>query len=245
MKMQGRNNYKILAVLPAYNESGKIGRVIEKIRAVNYVDDILVVDDHSSDQTSREAAESGAAVIRHEINRGVGAAIRTGIKYGIENNYDVCTILSGDDQHEPEELERVVGPVVNDEFEFIQGSRRMNGGKVVNDRPFRMITTQIYSILFSALVLRRITDATNGFRAFRLDIFNNPRFDINQEWLDRYELEPYILFKAVTDKKIRFKEVPITIYYHGNRKEFTKMKPFRDWWRLAKPMIYLGLRLRK
>lgn len=236
---------KILAILPAYNESGKIGKVVEKIKKVDLVDTILTIDDCSSDNTSGEAAAAGSMVICHEKNRGVGAAIRTGLQYGIDNKYDIGVILSGDDQHEPQEMERVIGPILAGHYDFIQGSRRMKGGKVVNDQPFRMITTQMYSILFSILVCRRITDATNGFRAFRLSIFEDPSINMNQDWLDRYELEPYILFKAVRSKRIRIKEVPITIYYHSDKKQYTKMKPFRDWWRLAKPMIYLGLRIRK
>ncbi len=236
---------KVLVVLPAFNEAGKIGRVVEKVKAVPLVDCILVVDDFSNDSTSDEARSAGAIVIRHERNMGVGAGIRTGIKYGIKNEFEICVILSGDDQHEPSEIPSVIQPIIDNEYDFIQGSRRMRGGRVVNDRPFRMVTTQLYSLLFSILTRRKITDATNGFRAFRLSIFQNANMDIDQDWLDRYELEPYILYKAVECKSIRFKEAPITIYYHQNRKQFTKMKPFRDWWRLAKPMVYLGLRLRK
>ncbi len=236
---------RVLAILPAYNESGKIGKVVEKVRKTAMTDTVVVVDDCSSDGTAQEATAAGAVVLRHEINRGVGAGIRTGIKYGLEKGFGICTILSGDDQHEPTEIERVIGPIVAGEADFIQGSRRLKGGRVVNDRPFRMVTTQLYSLFFSGLVLRRITDATNGFRAFRLAIFKDYNIDIDQSWLDRYELEPYILYKAIKCKNIRFREVPITIYYHGGRKQFTKMKPFRDWWRLAKPLLYLGLRLRK
>jgi dolichol-phosphate mannosyltransferase len=236
---------RMYVVLPAYNEQGKIGRVVEKVKNIEAVSKIVVVDDCSNDATSEEANSAGATVIKHKENMGVGAAIRTGINYGRKNNLDICIILSGDDQHEPMEINRVVEPILNNEYDFIQGSRRLKGGRVVNDRLFRKITTQLYSAFFSMLVLRRITDATNGFRAFRLSIFDEPEIDIEQSWLDRYELEPYILYKALKNKNIRLKEVPITIYYHGSRKQFTKMKPFRDWWRLARPMIYLGLKLRK
>jgi len=239
------NDAKLLVVLPAYNESGKIGRVVEKVKKEKSVNEIIVVDDCSSDATSEEARAAGATVIRHEVNRGVGAGIRSGINYGIENNFDICAILSGDDQHEPTEIDRVVGPIVAGEYDFIQGSRRLKGGRVVNDRPFRMVTTQLYSLFFSILVMKRITDATNGFRAFKLSIFKNPEFDIEQSWLDRYELEPYILYKAVKSKIIRLKEVPITIYYHRTAREYTKMRPFHDWWRLARPMIFLALKIRK
>jgi len=155
---------KIYAVLPAYNEQGKIGRVVEKVNKINLINEIVVVDDNSNDNTFEEAKQAGATVIRHKINKGVGAGIRTGINYGIKNKYDICTILSGDDQHEPEEIDRVVRPIIENRYDFIQGSRRLKGGKVINDRPFRMITTQLYSLFFSILVRRRMTDATNGFR---------------------------------------------------------------------------------
>lgn len=243
MKMTGKD--KIFVVLPAFNEEGKIGRVVAKVKNINIVDEIVVIDDCSTDATYNEASSAGAVVIRQKKNMGVGAAIRSGINYGRENNFDICVILSGDDQHEPKEIKRVVGPIINNNYDFIQGSRRMKGGRVVDDRLFRRVTTQLYSLLFSLLVARRITDATNGFRAFKLSVFDNPEINIEQSWLDRYELEPYILFKVLKNKNIKIKEVPITIYYHGERKQFTKMKPFRDWWRLARPMIYLGLKLKK
>jgi len=236
---------KVLAILPAFNEEGKVGRVVDKINSAGGVDEVVVVDDFSIDKTGEESKQKGATVIRHKKNMGVGAAIRTGIKYGLRNGFDIAVVLSSDDQHEPGELPGVLNPIRSGEFDFIQGSRRMKGGKVVNDRLFRAVTTRLYSLLMSILTARRITDATNGFRAFRLSIFDNPRLDIDQDWLDRYELEPYILFKAITDQKIKFKEVPITLYYHLDAKQYTKMKPFRDWWRIAKPLIYLGLRIRK
>ena len=215
------------------------------MKKISSVSRIIVVDDCSKDKTSEEARAAGAEVIGHEQNRGVGAGIRSGIKYGIANRFDICIILSGDDQHEPGEIDAVIEPIVRGECDFVQGSRRMKGGKVVNDRPFRMITTQLYSLLFTILVGRRVTDATNGFRAFRLSIFDDKSINIDQDWLDRYELEPYILYRVVKSRRVRFREAPITIYYHGNRKQFTKMKPFRDWWRLARPLLFLGLRLRK
>ncbi len=236
---------RVLVILPAFNEAGKIGRVVEKVKREKVVDEIVVVDDCSTDGTSDEAAASGAKVIRHEVNRGVGAGIRSGIKYGLENKFEICAILSGDDQHEPAEIERVIGPIVAGDFDFIQGSRRLEGGRVVNDRPFRMITTRLYSLFFSILVRRRVTDATNGFRAFRLSIFEDGGIELDQSWLDRYELEPYILYKAIKSETIRMKEVPITIYYHQRPGEYTKMRPIRDWWRLARPLVYLALRIRK
>ncbi len=236
---------KILCILPAYNEAGKIGRVVEKVTAVGVVDEIVVVDDCSSDNTSGEARQAGATVIRHEVNQGVGAGIRSGINYGRANGFSIGVIMSGDDQHEPKELPPVIEKIKENRHYFIQGSRRLVGGKTVNAPLFREITTRLYSLVFTILTRQRITDGTNGFRAFYLSIFDDPFIDIEQDWLNTYELEPYLLYKAVRSPRIVVLEAPITIYYHADKKQYTKMKPFRDWWRLARPLVFLAFGLRR
>ena len=90
---------KVICILPAYNEAGKIGDVVAKVCATGEVDQVVVVDDASGDGTSAEATAAGAVVIRHEINLGVGAAIRSGLGYGRERGFDIAVIMSGDDQH--------------------------------------------------------------------------------------------------------------------------------------------------
>lgn len=236
---------KILCILPAFNEEGKIGRVVEKVKAINIIDEIVVADDCSTDNTKTEAESAGATVISHKINMGVGAGIRSGIKYGIENNFDIAVIMAGDDQHEPKELPMVIKKIQEDRSYFIQGSRRLKGGEAVNPPLFREITTRLYSLVFTILTGQRITDCSNGFRAFYLSMFEDKNINLDQDWLNTYELEPYLLFKAVTSKKYNVIEVPITIYYHSDKKQYTKMKPFRDWWRLARPVFYLKFRIKR
>jgi len=239
-----KNPEKIIAIVPAFNEKGKIGRVVEKTRQTALADLVVAIDDCSHDGTYLEAETAGAVVIRHRKNMGVGAAIRSGIYYGLEHGYDIGVVLSGDDQHHPQEIAGVIEPILKNECDMVQGSRWLKGGKVENERPFRVVMTKLYSLFFTLVTGRKITDATNGFRAFRLSLFKST-INIGKPWLDRYELEPYILFKAVKNRSIRLKEVPITISYHTHRKEFTKMKPFSDWWRIAKPVILLALKLRR
>jgi dolichol-phosphate mannosyltransferase len=234
---------RVAIVIPAYNEEGKIDRVVAKIPC-SVVDAVIVVDDASSDATAADAHRGGAIVITHLQNRGVGAAIRTGIDYARSNGFDIVAVLSGDDQHDPSELPRVLAPLQADACDLVQGSRRLGGGATVDMTLFRRLTTRVYPWLFRVATRLRFhsTDATNGFRAFRLSIFDDPRIDLWQPWLDTYELEPYLLFKAVVTGK-RVREVPITIVYHA--RGTTKMKPFRDWWRIARPLVFLSLGLRK
>lgn len=234
---------RVAVVIPAFNEQGKVGRVVRRVPP-GVAEVVIVADDASRDGTAEEARAAGAVVVSHPVNRGVGAALRSGIDRARELGCDVVAILSGDDQHDPDELERVLAPLRAGQCDLVQGSRRLGGGGVVDISLFRELTTRLYPWLFRLATRFRFpsTDATNGFRAFRLSIFDDPRIDLWQDWLDRYELEPYLLYQAVmTGKRVR--EVPITIVYHG--RGTTKMRAVRDWWRILRPLVFLSLGLRR
>ncbi len=232
----------IQVILPALNEAGKIGRAVQRIPRP-LVDRVLVVDDGSTDGTAAEAETAGATVIRHDRNRGFGAAIRSGIERAQQDGIALTGIMAGDDQDDPEELVRLAEAIVDRGCEFVQGSRYLPGGQRLNQPLSRTVMTIGYSVMFSASVLRRITDATNGFKLFRTEICRE--WPLRQAWLDRYELEPYLLYQAIR-RGYRVCEVPVTKYYPPDRAVgYTKMKAWRDWWRISRPMLLLTLRLRK
>ncbi len=106
----------------------------------------------------------------------------------------------------------------------------------------RRFLTRVYPLLFRLATGFASSDATNGFRAFRVSIFDDRRIDLWQDWLDRYELEPYLLLKTVTTGK-RIVEVPITLVYH--QQGTTKMRGLSDWWRILRPLVFLTLRLKR
>ena len=242
MTLMKKENYKIIAIIPAYNESGKISKVVKKI-PTQYVDEILVVDDGSIDDTRKEAEQAGASVISHPKNRGVGAAIRTGLDYALQKGFDIAVIMGGDDQDDPTQMDRLLKKIIDEGYDFVQGSRYLPEGETVNIPWFRWITTGFYSFLFKVLAQFPITDGTNGFRAFRLSILKHPQINIHQRWLNTYELEPYLYYKAI---KCGFKvtEAPVTKSYPKGKRGFSKMIPLLDWWRILKPLIYLKLKLK-
>ena len=126
--MSDDERIRVAVVAPAFNESGKIGRVVRKIRAAAARDlhvllEPVVVDDSSTDDTAEQAREAGATVLRHDQNQGVGAGIRTGIDYALTAGHDIVVIISGDDQHEPEQIHRVLAPLLSHRCDFVQGSR--------------------------------------------------------------------------------------------------------------------------
>jgi len=241
MAQQLSSNLRILIVVPAYNEQGKIGRVVSRVPKQLY-SGIVVVNDCSTDATAAEAEAAGAILISHPVNRGVGAAIRTGIDYAIKNKFDVVVVLSGDDQHDPDDLPGLLAPILNGTYDFVQGSRRLSGLQAPNIGTFRRISTWCYTALFRILSGFPCTDATNGGRAFRTRIFRNKQINLWQDWLDTYELEPYLLYKAIRCG-VRTTEAPMKVIYHGQGT--TKMRPFRDWWRLFRPLVFLAFGLRR
>jgi dolichol-phosphate mannosyltransferase len=203
----------VLIVIPAYNEQGKIGNVVTKIPA-DLADLVLVVNDCSTDLTALEAESAGAMVINHEHNRGVGAAIRSGIDFSLENNFDIVAILSGDDQHDPSELYGVLKPILEDGYDFVQGSRRLGGLHAPNIHLFRRILTWFYTALFKIITGFNCTDATNGGRAFRTSIFQDNTINLWQDWLDTYQLEPYLLYMVIK-RGLKVTEAPMKVIYHN------------------------------
>lgn len=235
---------RVLAVPVAFNEEKKIGSVIDRFNRAD-VDEILVLDDCSTDDTPQVIASRGVATLRQPARRGVGAAIRRAIEHARAQKFDVLVILAGNDKDRPQEIPRLLKPIVEEGYDFVQGSRYLPGGDFGNMPLYRRLATQFaHPLLFSLITFRRITDSTNGFRAFRLSLFDDSRMDIQQEWLNQYELEPYIFFKAIR-LGYKVKEVPVTKIYPPHELGYTKMKPITGWWSILRPLVYLGLGLRR
>jgi dolichol-phosphate mannosyltransferase len=235
---------RVMAASIAHNEASKIGRVIERFPP-GLVDRIVVVDDASTDETPAVAAQKGAVVVTHTRRSGAGAAIRTAIKYATAEGFDVLVVLAGNDKDRPAEIVRLLAPMAEAGYDFVQGSRYLAGGDFGNMPFYRQLATRyVHPLLFSLFVGRRFTDTTNGFRAIRLSALRDARIDIDQPWLDHYELEPYLFFKMIRlGYKVR--EVPVTKIYPPHELGYTKMKPVTGWWSILRPVVLLGLGIKR
>jgi dolichol-phosphate mannosyltransferase len=242
---------KILVCPVAFNEHVKLRNVIErflKSRVFGQVD-YLIVDDGSDDGTSEMIAEyksRGVQTIKHAQRSGVGAAIRTAIEYARRGNYDIIVIMAGNDKDNPEEIPVLLDPILKEGCEVVQGSRYLGKVGSGGQMPFyRKLATRLHPWVFSLFTGRRLTDTTNGFRAIKLSLFNDERINLSQEWLNTYELEPYILWKTITLGH-QFKEVFVTkIYPPKQLGGYTKMIPLVSWWSILKPLFYLRLGIKK
>jgi dolichol-phosphate mannosyltransferase len=231
-----------MCVVPAWNEVRAIAGVVADVPRAT-VERTVVVDDGSTDGTASTAAAAGAVVVPSEGARGVGAAIRTGFHYALEHGFEVVVVLNGAGKTPPAQIPRLLEPIAAGTADLVYGSRYREGGEFTSMPWHRLLGTRAYTALFSLLCGRTVTDASCGFRAISATVLRDPRMHLDRRWLDRYELEPYLLFRAITIG-LRVVEVPVSIHYPAARVPYTKMRAVVDWWRVFRPLLFLALRIR-
>jgi dolichol-phosphate mannosyltransferase len=240
--MRGGSDPIVAVVIPAHNEARWIGRVLDCLPEDERFE-AIVVDDGSGDGTADEARAHGAAVvIGWEQQRGVGAAIRAGWRCGIERGRPLLALIGGDHQHHGADLVPALETLMAAKADYVQGSRFRPGGKIIWSTRTRRVTMTLYSALVSALARRRVTDASNGFRLFRAEVLDDPAIDLDQDWLDGYALEPYLLYKVL--RRHRVVEVPVTVRFHGPPTTSIPDR-IREWLRLIAPVVLLAAHLRR
>jgi glycosyltransferase involved in cell wall biosynthesis len=157
---------RVMAIVPAFNEAGAIGSVVDGIRELDPSFDVVVVDDASTDETARVAAVHGATVLRLPINLGIGGAVQTGFRAALAGGYDFAVRLDGDGQHDPAELPKLLRPLERGEADVVTGSRFLDGDGEYRPPIARRIGIRWFARLVSVVTRARVTDTTSGFQAF-------------------------------------------------------------------------------
>jgi hypothetical protein len=210
---------EILIVVPAYNEEGGIREVLRRIpdEALGYGVETVVVDDGSTDRTAAIAREEGVPVVGHVVNRGQGDALRTGFAAAIKKGSDIVINLDADGQYKPEEIDRLVKPIIDDEADFVLGSRFM--GYYEEAGSVRHVGVVFFSRLISLLTGVKVSDCTNGFRAIRVSEL--PKLNLRE---DRFNANEIIL-EAIKNR-LRFAQVPVSMMSRaaGETKKPSKLR---------------------
>ena len=231
-------------VVTNYNQIGEIAGFLERCRNYFPIERTVIVDDGSTDGSPEYAEQQGYTVVRHSKNSGTGSAIRTGIRYGQSQGCSWVILSSSNGKIRPEDFKTVYTPILSGEADYVTGSRFLRGGTSPGLTPFRRIAIPIFSFLTFPVLGRWFSDITCGFRAYTLEFLSNPRCNIDQEWLNRYEFEYYVHYWAC-NLGLRIKEVPVTIpYTHLAKGRKSKIRPFVGWWSMIRPFVYLRLGLR-
>jgi|SRR5271165_1750322 len=233
---------KVLLIAPAFNEEAKIGEVIRRTPR-EIVDIILVMDDGSTDRTAAVARALGAEVISLGRVYGVGYAIRRGFAEACARGIDIVVVIAGNNKDAPEEIVRLLDPICDEDYDFVMGSRYLSGGSYGGDMPlYRKFATRLHPALVSLMCGKRVSESSNGYRAMKVSILADRRIDLDQAWLDGYQLEVYLLMKLMK-LEYRSTEVPVTKVYPPRAKGNTKMRPIVDWWHMMSPIFIVGLGL--
>jgi glycosyltransferase involved in cell wall biosynthesis len=157
---------RYLAVVPAYNEAATVGGVIRAIRDECPEFDVLVIDDGSTDATGEQAHATGAAVIRHPFNLGIGGAVQSGFQFASEHDYDYMVQVDGDGQHDPGQIRLLrEAMAANPSLDMVCGSRFLEDGKYPAPVS-RRTGIHIFAFLLSRIIGQRVSDPTSGFRLY-------------------------------------------------------------------------------
>jgi len=213
----------ISVLIPVYNEARTIKPLVQKIKGFGF--DAVVVDDGSTDHTSRLAEDAGAFIIRHDINKGKGASIRAGIKYILSKPYSAAIIMDGDGQHDPAEI-----------YKFLQHAEKTNSLIISGNRMsetasmplIRLLTNIVMSRIISFLCKQCIPDTQCGYRYIKKEALE--KLDLSSS---KFDIESEVLIEA-SRLGIKIESIPIKTIY---QKEESKIQPFIDTLRFIRLLI--------
>ncbi len=231
--MKKSNSVRKLAAIPIYNEAETIASVVRNAR--NYADEIVVIDDGSSDNSANIAESCGAKVISHNTNLGKGQAIQTALNYSCNNNYDVTIFLDGDGQHSPHQIPRLVRPILVDSADLVIGSRYLSGNQ--STPLFRRIGQIITDYAIYYLSGMKLSDSQSGFRALSAGLAHAIELQSSSMSAEIEMIEEAKRVGAVT------REVPIELQYYDDRGHTHRMSRqiIIVWSYIIKNILYKSL----
>jgi glycosyltransferase involved in cell wall biosynthesis len=211
-----KSHPKIIAAIPCLNEEQFIGDIVA--RAKKFVDKVIVIDDGSTDNTSEAAQAAGAEVVRHERRRGAGAATKSGFEAAKTNNADILVTLDGDGQHNPDEIPRVLAPILHNGADLVIGSRflqsNLNQSQPIstnlNQVPkYRKFGIDVITWLYNLGSRVKVSDSQSCFRAYSRRLLDAVGITENG-----FSFSVEVLIQS-REKGFAITEVPISCIYHS------------------------------
>jgi len=194
----------IFVVIPIFNESKVIQSVIDEVLAAGPYK-IVIVDDGSSDDTYAVAKNNIClTALRHKINRGKGAAVKTGIAAANLLGADIVVTMDGDGQHDPTDIAPLVAPIITGECDVVLGTRRTDTGEMPWVKVIANIIGNLVTWLFCGIL---VSDSQSGFRAY-----SHFAARIIDTKADKYEYDSKVI-REISNNRLKFKEVPIKVRY--------------------------------
>jgi dolichol-phosphate mannosyltransferase len=229
---------KTVLFIPVFNQIRELPKVLEELRATALpCETVLFVNNGSSDGSEVLVRESGYEYLDLPKNLGVGHSFIKATEWALEREYDTFAVIASNGKMLPSELHRVLEPIKSGNADYVTGSRFLPGGEFPNAPTFRRLSIPMVNLFVWLLYRVRLTDATCGYKAYKLELFKRATFDWRAPSLDTYGFEYYLYGKILRDRSIRSTEVPITMRYPGGKVPYSKIKPFKGWYQMLKPWV--------
>lgn len=211
---------KIYAVIPAYNEEKTVGEVVEKTKDLEIVDEVIVVEDCSTDNTFQEAKKAGARAVRLIINMGYGFSMRTGCDIAVNDGADIIVTLDADGQHDPAEIPRLVQVLEENGLDIVFGSRPPNKDMPLIKRFGNIGMTWIMSTLHNI----NLRDAQTGYQAFTKEAYDKLRWE-SIKWGVTSEIPV-----RVAKNRLRYEEVNVKTIYTDKVRGISILDGLKNGW---------------
>ena len=225
---------KSLFFIPVFNQAGELPRVLGELAEAGPPCDVLLVNNGSSDGSAELVQQSGYPWIDVAVNRGIGHSYMQALDWALARDYDVFGTMAGNGKMLAGEMGRLLAPLASGEADYVTGSRFLPGGSSPHLPAFRRWAIPLVNLFVRACTGAKVTDATCGYRAFRLEIVRRARFDWHARWLETYGLEYYLYGEVLLDPSLRWCERPVTMRYPAAG-PYSKIRGARDWYAMLKP----------
>lgn len=228
---------KIAVLLPAYNEEIAIASMI--VLSSKYADEVIVIDDGSTDNTVEISEKVGATVLHHNVNRGKGVALKTGFDYA--KDFDIVVTIDADGQHNPDEIPNLIQPIIDGDADIVNGSRYLDGFD--NDTPkYRRVGQTVLDTATNIASNVKLTDTQSGFRAFSSSSLKY--FEFNPEG---FGIESDMIIEAANNN-LRIVETQISVRYDVNTSTenpvvqgFSVLMRILEIMRFNRPLYFYGI----
>ncbi len=227
---------KTLCVIPVYNEDNRLNSLIDQIKNNRYDEfnlTYIFVNNGSIDKSLEIIKNSKIKYLNLKRNKGVGYALMIGYLYAKKYNFKYIVHLAGNGKMKPAQIKLFMNDLINNNFNFISGSRFLEGSSRNNNPLIRIFLIKIFSFFLKMVFKKNISDPSCGFRAFETNLYSNFKDEYFKKELFTYGYEYYSLGKVINCKSINFKEIPVSMDYPTGG-EYSKIKPIIDWYVIAK-----------
>ena len=202
---------KIFIVIPAFNAERTLQEVIDRIpRDFLKRDQIILVDDGSTDRTRDVGSKNGLIVIRHEKNRGYGGAQKTGFSFALHNGANIVVLLHSDGQYAPEDLPKIVSPILDSEYDVVVASRFLNANPRAQGMPlYKSLGNRALTSIENLFFQMKLSEFHSGYRAYSREVLLKAKFQLDS---DDFVFDSEILLQMKL-KKARIGEISTSTFY--------------------------------